>query len=66
MLSNSIIKSRINIKGFYENITPFLKSYKKKQQKFFEDFRDCALFEPVTEKMDFPISKYLDVFNRNI
>lgn len=66
VLSNSILKSRININGFYKNKTPFLDSYKKGDQKFFEDFSDCALFEPVTEKIDFPISRYLDVFNRNI
>ena len=65
ILSNSVLKSKIDIKGFYGSKNLYLESYKKNSQKFYSDFKDCSLFDKVIEKTEYPISKHLDVFSRN-
>lgn len=64
ILSNSVLKSKISLKGYYKETSVFLKSFQKGSQMYFNDFTDCRLFDKVSENPDFPISKYLDVFNR--
>ena len=65
VLSNSLLKSEIDIKKMYQKNTVYLRSFKKGKQDFFSDFADCSLFEEVTEKVEYPISKHLDVFKKD-
>jgi len=66
ILSNTQLKLAIDVKKMYSKNTAYLKSFKKGEQYFFSDFGDCSLFEKVTENLEYPISKYLDVFNKDL
>ena len=65
VLSISFLKNEIDVKKFYSKNTQYLMSFKKGKQDFYSDYKDCSLFEDVTEKKEYPISKHLDVFNRD-
>src|SRR5690606_4031531 len=51
ILTNNQLKSEIDIKGFYKTDSLFLKSFQKRDQKFFNDLEIPVLFKnPVEDK----------------
>jgi len=64
MLLHLLVINRV-VKNYFESNTQFLKSFKKRKQCFFNDFTNCSLFIPMVEGLSLPISKYLDIFNKD-
>ncbi len=64
VLTNNVVKAEIDIKGFYKSESQFLKSFKKREQKFFTEMKEPILFSNPTEDIENPISKHLNIFNK--
>lgn len=64
ILTNNQLKSAIDIKEFYKTDSLFLKSFQKRDQKFFNDLEIPVLFKNPVEDKDNPISKHLNIFNK--
>lgn len=64
VLTNSQVKTKIDIKHFYKSDSPFLRSFQKSKQRFFTEMEEPILFTKPEEDFNNPISKQLNIFNK--
>lgn len=64
VLTNNEVKKVIDVKSFYKSDSLFLKSFNKREQKFFNDLKEPVLFVNPDEDSTNPIAKCLNIFKK--
>ncbi len=65
ILSDSRLKTKIEIRKIYDFNSDLLRSFKVEKQRFYKEFTDCELFSMNSEDLKIPISKHLDTFSKD-